>query len=56
MTESEQALEKAEKLPCWKGSVKPESLSGGITNTNFVVSDRGERPLFGSVKTFLFTA
>ena len=43
MTESEQALEKAEKLPCWKGSVKPIPLSGGITNTNFVVSDRGER-------------
>ena len=43
MTESDYALEKAEKLPCWKGSVKPEPLSGGITNTNFVVSDRGER-------------
>ena len=43
MTESKQALDKAEKLPCWKGSVKPEPLSGGITNTNFVVSDRGER-------------
>lgn len=30
-------------LPCWSGPVSPEPLSGGITNVNFVVADKGER-------------
>ena len=37
------ALEKAASLSCWKGPVEPEPLSGGITNTNFVVSDAGKK-------------
>lgn len=28
-----------EQLPCWKGKVEPEVLTGGLTNTNFVVQD-----------------
>ncbi|MEX3008507.1 phosphotransferase [Hoeflea sp. TYP-13] len=36
-------LEKAASLSCWKGRVDPEPLSGGITNTNFVVNDAGNR-------------
>ena len=43
MSESKLELEKAAKLPCWKGTVTPEPLSGGITNTNFIVSDGGDR-------------
>jgi thiamine kinase-like enzyme len=43
MSESKLELEKAAKLPCWKGTVTPEPLSGGITNTNFIVSDGGYR-------------
>ena len=30
-------------LSCWSGPVTPEPLKGGITNANFVVSDRGRR-------------
>lgn len=30
-------------LPCWSGPVEPEPLGGGLSNTNFVVSDRGRR-------------
>ena len=37
------ALEKAASLSCWKGPVEPEPLSGGITNTNFVVTDAGKK-------------
>jgi len=37
------AIEKAANLDCWSSSVVPEPLGGGITNTNFVVRDRGER-------------
>ncbi len=43
MSESKLELKKAAKLPCWKGTVTPEPLSGGITNTNFIVSDGGDR-------------
>ena len=38
-----EALAKAARLSCWSGAVEPEPLSGGITNHNFVVRDRGER-------------
>jgi thiamine kinase-like enzyme len=30
-------------LDFWSSSVEPEPLAGGITNTNFIVDDRGER-------------
>jgi thiamine kinase-like enzyme len=30
-------------LDFWSSTVEPEPLAGGITNTNFVVEDRGER-------------
>jgi thiamine kinase-like enzyme len=31
------------RLPCWRGSVELEPLTGGLTNTSFVVADLGER-------------
>jgi thiamine kinase-like enzyme len=34
---------RAAALSCWSGPVTPEPLSGGITNANFVVADRGRR-------------
>ena len=33
---------RAAALACWSGKVEPEVLSGGITNHNFEVRDRGE--------------
>ncbi len=33
---------RAAALTCWSGKVEPEILSGGLTNHNFVVRDRGE--------------
>ncbi|MDQ0473752.1 choline kinase family protein [Labrys wisconsinensis] len=35
------ALARAASLACWSGPVDPQPLGGGITNTNFVVADRG---------------
>lgn len=32
---------KAASLACWQGPVEPVPLTGGITNTNFTVTDRG---------------
>lgn len=40
---SAEAKTRAARLSCWSGKVDPEPLKGGITNTNFVVEDRGER-------------
>lgn len=37
------AVERAAALPCWKGSVVPVPLEGGLTNRNFVVVEGGER-------------
>ena len=37
------ARERAAKLSCWKNSVDPEPLTGGITNANFIVDDANER-------------
>jgi thiamine kinase-like enzyme len=37
------AKERVARLPLWKGPVKPERLTGGITNMNFTVEDGGER-------------
>ncbi|MEH6404171.1 MAG: phosphotransferase [Sneathiella sp.] len=31
------------RLKCWHGPVAPTSLTGGITNTNFLVEDAGEK-------------
>ena len=36
------AAQRASGLTCWSGPVEPEVLSGGLTNHNFVVRDRGE--------------
>ena len=33
---------RAAALTCWSGTVEPEVLTGGLTNHNFVVRDRGE--------------
>lgn len=44
MPERSQSPEaRAAQLPIWSGPVRPEPLTGGITNTNFVVADRGRR-------------
>lgn len=37
------ALTKTINLPCWKGPVYPQPLSGGITNINFTVEDEGKK-------------
>ncbi len=37
------ARNRAARLSCWSGPVDPQPLKGGITNTNFVVEDKGER-------------
>jgi thiamine kinase-like enzyme len=34
---------RAEKLSCWRGPVAAEPLGGGMTNTNFLVRDGGEK-------------
>ncbi|MEE8533997.1 MAG: phosphotransferase [Alphaproteobacteria bacterium] len=43
MTAAEAARAKIARLACWSGAVEPEPVTGGITNLNFVVDDRGER-------------
>jgi len=35
--------DRAASLACWSGPVTPRPLSGGMTNANFVVEDRGAR-------------
>jgi len=40
---NENARDRAANLDFWSSPVEPEPLCGGITNTNFIVSDRGER-------------
>jgi thiamine kinase-like enzyme len=37
------ARDRVAKLDFWSSSVEPEPLSGGITNTNFIVKNHGER-------------
>jgi len=39
----DEAAAKAAGLPIWCSKVEPEPLKGGITNTNFLVRDRGRR-------------
>jgi thiamine kinase-like enzyme len=36
-------IARAAGLACWSNPVTPEPLTGGITNKNFVVRDKGER-------------
>ncbi len=43
MSQASDPASRAAGLPCWSGPVAPEPLSGGITNVNFVVADKGER-------------
>ncbi|MDE0104863.1 MAG: phosphotransferase family protein [Bryobacterales bacterium] len=43
MTQLKSAEARAASLACWSGPVEPEPVAGGITNTNFLVRDRGER-------------
>lgn len=45
MTPSDTALGRAGSLDIWTGPVDPQPISGGITNTNFMVRDGG-RPYF----------
>ena len=40
---TQRAARRAAGLACWSDEVAPEVLPGGITNQNFVVTDRGER-------------
>ncbi|NQU58303.1 MAG: phosphotransferase [Rhodospirillales bacterium] len=40
---SDQASAKAAGLSCWTGPVDPKPLGGGITNTNFVLEDAGQK-------------
>lgn len=42
MTEIRDPAARAASLACWSGPVEPEPIAGGITNTNFLVRDRGE--------------
>ncbi len=37
------ARDRVAKLDFWSSAVEPEPLGGGITNTNFIVNDQGER-------------
>ncbi|SES37346.1 Thiamine kinase [Tranquillimonas rosea] len=45
MTYANEALRRAGSLEFWSGPVDPQPVSGGITNTNFMVRDSG-RPFF----------
>lgn len=37
------AVEQVLRLTLWRGSVAPQAIKGGITNTNFLVEDGGRR-------------
>ena len=41
--EQDEAVRRVAGLPIWSGNVDPQPLSGGISNRNFVVEDRGRR-------------
>ena len=43
MTAIADPIARAAGLACWSGRVAPEPLTGGITNKNSLVRDRGER-------------
>ncbi len=42
-SEHDDAVRRVAGLPIWSGPVAPQPLSGGISNRNFVVEDRGRR-------------
>lgn len=42
-SEHDDAVRRVAGLPIWSGAVDPQPLSGGISNRNFVVEDRGRR-------------
>ena len=39
---TQRAAKRTAGLACWSGEVDPEVLTGGLTNHNFVIRDRGE--------------
>jgi thiamine kinase-like enzyme len=43
MTDDTDPIARVARLACWSGVVAPEPLTGGITNKNYVVRDRGQR-------------
>ena len=43
MTETADPIARVAGLACWAGPVTPEPLTGGITNKNYTVRDRGQR-------------
>ena len=43
MNAEKDPIARAAALACWSNPVTPEPLTGGITNKNFVVRDKGER-------------
>ncbi len=43
MTTEFEPLDRILQLPCWAGKVDPVPLAGGITNKNYLVSDRGQK-------------
>src|SRR6476646_10744911 len=43
MTNITDPIARVAGLACWSGAVAPEPLTGGITNKNYVVRDRGQR-------------
>jgi thiamine kinase-like enzyme len=43
MTEITDPIARVAGLACWSGPVTPEPLTGGITNKNYTVRDRGQR-------------
>ena len=38
-----EALAKTINLPCWKGTIYPQVLTGGITNINLIAEDEGKK-------------
>jgi len=40
---SSDPLDRVARLPCWSVPVVPQPITGGITNSNFLVHDRGQR-------------
>ena len=43
MPTDHQPLDRILQLPCWSGKVDPAPLPGGITNKNYLVTDRGQK-------------
>ena len=43
MNSIERLLDKAKRLPCWRGAVEPQPLVGGLSNHNYLVEDAGAK-------------